>query len=83
MPKVESGKITPIVYFTYPKGMDRVPYGSRPQYDYHIRPRRLGMFGDGSFIIGDDFSGVYIVQKVGNNYQFYLPSISTSNYLIK
>lgn len=80
--KVEQGKVTPIVYFTYPSGMDRVPYTSRPQYDYHIKPQRLGLFEDGSFIIGDRFDGVYIIQKTVNDYEIYLPSISNDSYPI-
>ena len=80
--KVTQGKITPIVYFTYPKGMERIPYTSRPQYDYHIRPQRLGMFADGSFVIGDSYNGVYVLKKIGDDYRFYLPSVSENKYLI-
>ncbi len=80
--KVEQGKVTPIVYFTYPNGMARTPYILRPQYNYHIKPQRLGLFGDGSFIIGDRFSGVYIIQKTDNGYEIYLPSISNDSYSI-
>jgi len=80
--KVEQGQVTPIVYFTYPNGVDRSPYTSRPQYGYHIKPQRLGLFDDGSFIIGDRFDGVYIIQKVGNGYKIYLPALSKDSYSI-
>lgn len=80
--KVEEGQVTPIVYFVYPSGVNRAPYTSSPQYDYHIKPQRLGLFDDGSFIIGDRFDGVYIIQKVEKGYEIYLPSVSKNYYLI-
>ncbi|KGJ89504.1 hypothetical protein [Colwellia psychrerythraea] len=55
--KVKDGNITPLTYFTYPEGMKRTPYTSSPQYGFHIKPQRLGVFNNGSFIIGDRFDG--------------------------
>ncbi|NEO88309.1 MAG: hypothetical protein F6J87_29235 [Spirulina sp. SIO3F2] len=74
--KVTDSLIQPIVYFVYPKGMSRTPYTSRPQYDYHIRPQRLAILSDGSFIIGDSYDGIYIVRNEGNSYSIGFPEIS-------
>jgi len=69
-------KVTPTVYFTYPEGVDRTPYTSSPQYSYHVRPQRLEMFQDGSFILGDMYDGVYVLIKEGSDYHFVIPTIS-------
>ncbi|KZN40766.1 hypothetical protein N483_16690 [Pseudoalteromonas luteoviolacea NCIMB 1944] len=79
---VKNNEITPVVYFDYPQGMDRVPYTADPQYGYHIKPQRLGKFNDGSFILGDRFDGVYLLMKNGSSYDFYLPEMTKKAYLI-
>ena len=80
---VENGKITPIVYFVYPDGINRTPYVNRPQYDYHVKPQRLGVFNDGSFVIGDRFDGVYLLIKNRESFEFIIPEISKNAYSIK
>ncbi len=75
---VIDGEVEPLVRFVYPEGMDRVPYTSRPQYDYHVKPQRLGMFEDGSFVIGDRYDGVYVLVKHEGGYRLRLPDVAQS-----
>jgi hypothetical protein len=81
--KVKNGNITPLVYFTYPDGMNRTPYTSSPQYGFHIKPQRLGVFKDESFIIGDRHDGVYMLMKRKHGYEFYIPSVDKHYYDIQ
>lgn len=74
--RVNDGRVSPIVRFIYPDGMDRVPYISLPQYDYHVKPQRLGMFEDGSFVIGDLYDGVYILVNKEGGYRFRIPAVA-------
>ncbi|MDK2595735.1 DUF6794 domain-containing protein [Pseudoalteromonas obscura] len=79
---VQNNEITPVVYFDYPLGMNRAPYTAAPQYNYHIKPQRLGKFNDGSFILGDRHDGVYLLMNNGSSFDFYLPEIVNKPYLI-
>ena len=81
--RVIDGEVEPIVQFVYPDGMDRVPYTSRPQYDYHVKPQRLGMFADGSFVIGDRYDGVYVLVKHDDGYRISFPPIAQSRREIR
>jgi hypothetical protein len=67
---VRDSAIRSVVRFVYPPGMEQTPFTSRPQYDYHVRPQRLGMFKDGSFVIGDSYDGIYVLKKSGDTYLF-------------
>ncbi len=64
--KVENGEITPLV-----------------NYDkYQITPKRLGIFPDGSFVIGNSDAGLYILRKEKEQYKFSTPSLSKEIYLV-
>jgi len=76
--KVVDRKVEPVVRFVYPDGMDREPFTSRPQYDYHLQPQRLGRFDDGSFVIGDRHNGVYVLVKDKDGYRLKIPGIARS-----
>ncbi len=76
--RVTDGAVEPVVRFVYPDGMDREPYTSRPQYDYHVKPQRLGMFEDGSFVIGDRYDGVYVLIKDEDGYRISFPPVAQS-----
>ena len=75
---VVDGDVSSVVRFVYPDGMDRIPYTSRPQYDYHVKPQRVGRFEDGSFVIGDRYDGVYVLVKSDDGYQIRIPAVGQS-----
>ncbi len=76
--RVGNGVVEPVIRFVYPEGMSREPYTSPPQYDYHIKPQRLGRFADGSFVIGDRFDGVYVLVRKNDGYELVIPGVSQS-----
>ena len=77
--RVSNGVVEPVIRFVYPEGMSRAPYIRHPQYDYHIKPQRLGRFADGSFVIGDSSDGVYVLIRKDDGYELVIPGVSQSH----
>ncbi len=76
--RVSNGVVESVIRFVYPEGMSREPYIRHPQYDYHIKPQRLGRFADGSFVSGDRFDGVYVLVRKNDGYELVIPNVSQS-----